>query len=513
MQRQALDRLRVSRPGVLVERIEVAEGISGALGLEQRPDLQRLQVLAKARAFDELRVYALDRLTRAEDPRERFAVYGLVMDARAVIVETTGQVIDPCDDAGTSELQFGLQAWAAARERLRIIRRTMDGKARGAALGRASHGMTPFGLHFDKETGEWSIVEEKAAIVRRIFHAVADGAGLVTVARELQAAGVRTPRNKEKWSLFLLSSIVKNEGYRGLWRQTVREEVFACAVPAIIDRDLWQRANDGLAHRLNHRSGRPGSIEMLVRGRAFCGSCGRRLHCHVTRRDGRTFPYYACQSNFHRERNAPKCVDTWFAAREVEHCAWSLLRDAVSDRALLEEAAGLGATTDTASWDAQIRQCEARLGKIGKEVQFLAKFLADGDLTEAEVNDRRTELRRQRETVQRSLETARTAVAQAARQAELRASIEERVAAISADLQGELSFALRRQFVEAVVPDEEGFGITVHADGRLEVCGALPGAGLNTGAVLSEVTNRSRATGTRMDGSAARAALRVPSSG
>ena len=74
VQRRALDSLQQRRPGVLVERIEDgATGLSGALGLAERPDLQRLQALAQQRGFDELRVYDIDRLTRSDDLRERAA--------------------------------------------------------------------------------------------------------------------------------------------------------------------------------------------------------------------------------------------------------------------------------------------------------------------------------------------------------------------------------------------------------------------------------------------------------
>src|SRR4051812_40174303 len=79
VQRRELEKLQQRRPGVLVERIEDgASGLSGALGLAARPDLQRLAALARARAFDEVRVYDVDRLTRADDLRERAAVFGIV---------------------------------------------------------------------------------------------------------------------------------------------------------------------------------------------------------------------------------------------------------------------------------------------------------------------------------------------------------------------------------------------------------------------------------------------------
>src|SRR5437870_245491 len=87
IQRAALTRLRESRPGIFVERIEHETGISGALGVADRPDLKRVRRLSKAKAFDEIRVFNIDRLTRASDPRDRFEVFGFAKDAVARFVD------------------------------------------------------------------------------------------------------------------------------------------------------------------------------------------------------------------------------------------------------------------------------------------------------------------------------------------------------------------------------------------------------------------------------------------
>ena len=155
IQRDALDRLQASHPGTLVERLEVKGGISGAATMERRTDLVRLQQLTRQRAYDEIRVYHLDRLTRAEDPRERMAVLGMALDAGAVILDTSGRLIDPGDDSGMGELDFYLNTWAAAMERKRILRRTLDGRHRKAAAGHFIQGRAPYGLAWDKEAASW----------------------------------------------------------------------------------------------------------------------------------------------------------------------------------------------------------------------------------------------------------------------------------------------------------------------------------------------------------------------
>jgi hypothetical protein len=109
LQRRALDRLRERRPGTLVERIE-ALGQSGAAPFDERPDLMRLLELSKAGAFDEVRVYAIDRLTRSYEPDERWDIWKLVRKAGAVIVDANDNVIDPADRSGASEYRSGVRS-------------------------------------------------------------------------------------------------------------------------------------------------------------------------------------------------------------------------------------------------------------------------------------------------------------------------------------------------------------------------------------------------------------------
>lgn len=138
-QRRALDALRKSRPGVLVERIDGA--VSGAKSADARGDIKRLAELARARAFDEVRVRHLDRLTRHDDPRERFAIYGIIADADARIVDATGRELDPKTEIG--ELTYFFETLMASKERRRILERTQAGKERAIRSGRLAEGAGP----------------------------------------------------------------------------------------------------------------------------------------------------------------------------------------------------------------------------------------------------------------------------------------------------------------------------------------------------------------------------------
>ena len=175
-QRAALDWLRGSRPGVLVERIDST--VSGAMDSDDRSDIRRLAELSRARAFDEVRVRHLDRLTRHEDPRERFAIYDIIADASAVIVDATGRVLDPRSELGELTWYFetlhGLEG-APAGDRREDARR--EAPARGQ--WRLVSSKPPWARTFDKATGKWGTDEQQLETYRRLFDLVLRGRTLL----------------------------------------------------------------------------------------------------------------------------------------------------------------------------------------------------------------------------------------------------------------------------------------------------------------------------------------------
>jgi hypothetical protein len=134
----------------------------------------QLRVLADARAFDELRVYKVDRLTRSEDLGDRVEPFRLAKRAGALIVDCAGKIIDPKAPGGAGELVYQLDTWMAAQERERIRDRTMAGKKQIAAMGSCLLAGRRMGLTFvsdraAKDSGRkpgWALNEREAATYR-----------------------------------------------------------------------------------------------------------------------------------------------------------------------------------------------------------------------------------------------------------------------------------------------------------------------------------------------------------
>jgi len=135
-----------------------------------RRDLNRALAAARAKKFDVLLVYRVDRLSRS--------IRGLSdilarLDDAGVIFRSATEPFDTATPAGRMMVQ--MLAVFAEFERATIIDRVINGMERKAARGEWGGGYRPFGYQPNRETGYLAIVDEEAVIVRRIFDLYARG--------------------------------------------------------------------------------------------------------------------------------------------------------------------------------------------------------------------------------------------------------------------------------------------------------------------------------------------------
>ena len=193
---------------------------------------------------------------------------------------------------------------------LEASKRGMDTKARS---GKLVGGRAPYGYKYHE--GELRIDDFEANIVRQIFtwYVIGDETGkpltLYRIAKRLSETGVPTPgearnsrrqRDNSMWCDGSISRILSYEVYLGVFRygrligssgkngKRVIDDTIAIDVPALIDRALWQAAQDRKEYN-RAMSARNGRREYLLRGRLFCG-CGRRMVGYNSRK-GKYYRY------------------------------------------------------------------------------------------------------------------------------------------------------------------------------------------------------------------------------
>lgn len=455
-QRRALDRLRAARPGVIIERIE--QQVSGAADMAERPDLARLTELAAARAFDEVRVRHLDRLTRHEDPAERFAVFSIVRQAGAVIVDASGAVLEPSTMGG--EVMFYVSTLAAAEERRKILARTRAAKDRLAREGRLVSSWAPYGRTFDKKTGQWG-TDERLEMGRRIFRDfLAAGASLRSVCARLNAEGVPTASGRGEWSSGHLRRFLAAQ--TALGRYTTHGHTFS--IPPLVDEETFQAAAVKLKANRWQGSGPTPKHEALLRKLLVCGVCGCTMYVDKGGSGKHQHLYYLCSGGdsecrvYHRadkvDAEVRRRVEAW--VRHPEH-----LLAAVRSRT----------AEATADPEKEIRTAEAELRDLDKREEKLARLVTKGVVSERTGVSQLREIGAARKDAERRLKDSRGRAATRALATDEEKAIEERLAALRADLD-HASVAEWREVVALLFPRSLG-GIQIDPSGEMRGTGVL----------------------------------------
>lgn len=467
MQRRALDALRKNRPGILLRRIE-ALGVSGTGGFSAREDLRELAELSQAKAYDELRVYALDRLTRSPDQRDRAAIYGMVADAEAIIVDCSGTIIDPSEEDGGSEINWLLQTLFAARERTKFLRRTAAGRLRKAEDGLLIMGKPPYGRRFNDSTATWELVPEQVVIYRRIIAECLAGRSTREIARGLNLDRVPCVKAAKKghqprWQHSSIKRLLKAASIVGEYKVCGH----TTEIPPITTREEWGRVLVTLRTNRSSQSGPKPVMPALLRKKLKCAACGRTV---VTLSDGKgATPRYACARP--HERAVP-CPDRRsIRVPDADAAVRAALLDVLTNSEALKKAIRLQHENEPKEEPIDAEAIEQDLKKLEARQARTIRLMNEDLLTEAAgreelaiIKEERTRAERRRQRVG----VAARSISPAPSEKALKAAAREMGAALR-----EASMERMVELLNILCPPTEPYGISLTRSG-IVITGRLP---------------------------------------
>jgi len=154
---------------------------------------------------------------------------------------------------------------------------------------------------------------------------------------------------------------------RTISRPKPEEEWVAFGVPLLVSEELWQKANDALAHRGRGRGKKGKHIQALLRNRLFCPRCEKPM---VVRRDGdQNRIYYHC-SRHYRTWDKDACTYRRFLPGSWDEVVWDFVFALLSDNSWIEEQLTVEQNKSTASTklldkeQRKIAQIQGRITKI-----------------------------------------------------------------------------------------------------------------------------------------------------
>ena len=470
-----LDALRAAARADGHEVIEefVDEGYSGAR--LDRPALDRLRDAAQAGVLDGVLCLCVDRLARAYayqvlilEELERFGVRVRFLEGPS-----------PSDDPQAT-LLIQMQGVIAEYEKAKVAERNRRGKLYRARAGEIPFWKVSYGYRRvvdpDRGRSRIEVFEPEAEVVREIFAAYVErGLSVRQLAFELRDRAIPSPTGKPQWGTSAIDRVLRNEAYVGTvyynrheriegatrgrktrLRERPREEWIAIPVPAIIDRDTFDRVSQ-ISHENFKMSPRGAAAEAwLLRGLVECGHCHVGCSCHNSygRNSALTRYYYCRNHDLLRAGSEDRlCPERNIRANELDQYVFEQVRQALltPDQLLAAERAVLtGAPDENELVAAQLKRLDTAIEAKERERARLLDAYQAGLLELEELTRRTGVLAARRAELTQEKETLSRRSAELAAQNHMRRRLAGFSDRVAASLDG-LDFAGRRRLVRLVV--------------------------------------------------------------
>lgn len=124
----------------------------------------------------------------------------------------------------------------------------------------------------ERVNNTYYVNEQRADVIRLMYQRAADGYGLRAISGELNASGVRW--QKGDWNQSNIAEILRSR--KALGEHVSREGEVRKLFPAIINSELWHRAQLGLDQRRS-TGGPRRKLVNLLQGFTYCRACGSRM--------------------------------------------------------------------------------------------------------------------------------------------------------------------------------------------------------------------------------------------
>ena len=340
--------------GMTILREYVDRHISGKT--DDRPAFQQLVADSAAHIFDAVICWKTDRLARN---RYDSAVYKKKLRDNGVeILYAAESNISGAEGIIIEGLMEALAEYYSAELAEKARRGMRESALKGKALGSSR----PLGLTVDADK-HYIIEPTGAEAVRYIFEQYAAGLSSSSIVERLNAMGLRTshggPFNKSS-----INRIIQNEMYRGVYVSKKFDVRIEGAIPAIIDNDLWKRAQNMFERNRQSRTPHASRADYILSGKLYCGECGCLMKgvCGRSSGNGQMYHYYSCPGR----SIGRACTRKNIPQDELEAMVVNSVADLLLEPELLEQIA-----------DAIVELQQAEAARPDPEKQALEKSLSD----------------------------------------------------------------------------------------------------------------------------------------
>lgn len=358
---------------------------------DNRAAFQKMIKDAKSNKFNYVLLYKLDRFARS---RYDSAIYKNILKKHNIkVISIKENISDTPEGIILESMLEGMAEYYSANLSQNIKR----GMTENALQCKFNGSGRPLGYQITPDK-RFEVNEFEAKIVIEVFNMYASGATPSEIIEYCNNKGYKTSNGKE-FSHNAVARILRNEKYIGTYKHG--DIVVENGVPAIVDRELFERVQGLLKKNYTSRARGKADIEYLLSSKVFCGHCGNTMvGVSGTAKSGKKHYYYVCSG-----RRDGKC--------DKENEQKDLLEEVVVkttvEQVLTDENIEMIATKSIELLDAEMQDTtmlkyyEDELSKTRKQIKNIVDMIANGVVNKS-IGDKLTELENYESDVLENLE-------------------------------------------------------------------------------------------------------------
>lgn len=363
---------------------------------DKRPGFQKMLRAAERGEFQVLLAYKSNRIAR--NMQSALTYEKRLSDAGVRIVYCKEAFDDNATGRFMLRMMMNMNQFYSENMSEDIKRGMRDSAAKGRIVG-----AIPYGYRRGADD-RLAVDEAEAAVVREIFRRYLNDETLADLRRDLNARGLRTKHNRP-WARNSFHNILTNEKYTGSY--TFGDTRVEDAIPAIIEKGVYQMAQRKLQRESVVRKRHRGDADYLLTGKLFCGHClapmvGMSGRSHT----GSEHHYYACQTRRTKHTCDKANVRRDYIEQEVVRAIQTTVLDDdtviwIADT-LMEMSQQFRAQSGLADYEAQLRDVKRQIANIIRAIEM--------GVAGEEVKARMDELQDEKRTLQSLIAVEKIAV-------------------------------------------------------------------------------------------------------
>jgi len=270
-----------------------------------RPELKRLMKYCKEHGdqVDAVMVHKIDRLAR--NLVDHATIKALLKQKNIRLIS----VVENCEDSITGQLVENIMASIAEFYSANLgeeVKKGINSKLKNGGWPAKA----PLGYkNINNKQGKPYPVEnpETAPLIRQTFELYSSGNySLAALSEEMYERGLKT-RYDNKFSKERIKNILINNFYIG--RMVWRDKEYSGTHKPLISERLFYQVQENMRKR-HKDTGEKGRYSFLLRGVAYCQTCGEKLTAEVHARGS----YYSCIRNHQKD----KCTEPYSPIKNIE---------------------------------------------------------------------------------------------------------------------------------------------------------------------------------------------------